>query len=93
MKFTTLSGSIYELDQENKRLRRLYGKRPSTDRQGDDWKCYVEIFPNPIVIGSRVLIYWIQEETPLLEGSPENSIATTLTSPVQSIEENHGNPN
>lgn len=58
MIFRTISGSSYEIDQENKKVRRLYGKLPSTDRQGQDgeWKSYKDL--SDLTIGKPVVIVW-----------------------------------
>jgi hypothetical protein len=84
VKFTTVSGSLYEVDATNKRIRRLSGNKPPTERQGNDWKQYDSI--SAIEVGQPVLIIW-NEGTPLLPDSPEGALPTTMTSFVQSIEE------
>ena len=58
MMFRTISGSTYEVDPQNKKIRRLYGKLPSTDRQGldGDWKTYHDL--SRIVVGQPVIIVW-----------------------------------
>ena len=45
VKLTTASGSIYELDVDGKRVRRLTGKIAPTPRQGADgeWKAFVTL--------------------------------------------------
>ena len=42
MFFKTISGSVYELDTKEKRVRRLAGVKEPTSRQGHDgdWKVY-----------------------------------------------------
>lgn len=58
MKFTTETGSVYEFDLENKRVRRLVGIKDPTPRQGTDgeWKEF-EWATDPRV-GQQVLICW-----------------------------------
>lgn len=58
MKFITQTGSIYEIDQQSKKIRRLYGKLPSTERQGLDgeWKTYSHL--TDVVVGKPVVIVW-----------------------------------
>jgi len=74
----TESGSAYEIDKENKLIRRITGNAPPTNRQGEDgqWKSYWSV--------------GYQEKAPLLivwELS-ENFVArSTVTSPVVSIAE------
>lgn len=43
--YITESGSVYEVDHDNKRVRRLSGVKDPTPRQGKDgeWKTYVEL--------------------------------------------------
>lgn len=58
MKFTTESGSFYELDLAGRRMRRLEGKGPPTPRMGADggWRDYLVIsFP---CVGARLLVSW-----------------------------------
>lgn len=45
--FSTETGSIYEVDPANRRVRRITGHRPPTERQGSDgeWKTFVWIRP------------------------------------------------
>lgn len=58
MRFITISGSTYEVDQDNKKIRRLKGKADPTPRQGQDgvWREYINL--SPIVVGQAVLIQW-----------------------------------
>ena len=45
--FATESGSLYELDPANRRVRRISGERAPTPRQGTDgeWKTYESWMP------------------------------------------------
>lgn len=72
MIFYTDSGSIYELDKENNRIRRLEGTENPTPRQGADgeWKVFKHC--SEVLEGWGVLIRW--------EG-----IRSTITSPVKTI--------
>lgn len=58
MIFRTESGSSYEVDQPNNKIRRLYGKLPSTDRVGQDgeWKSFHSL--SQLIIGRPVIIVW-----------------------------------
>jgi hypothetical protein len=94
MKFTTETGSIYEVNITNKQIRRLSGTRNATTRQGQDgeWKDYAYIFPDPIDVGKIVLIVWahdtsILDETEDLDADPDYVMKTTMTSAVVKIEE------
>lgn len=58
MRFTTISGSTYEIDAIAKKIRRLNGKADPTPRQGKDgeWQVYL----NDITVqkGEPVWIQW-----------------------------------
>lgn len=64
VRFFTESGSLYEVDWERSEIRRLSGTCPPTSRQGPDgtFKKFVQLMPDPIVVGSRVLIIWEWQE-------------------------------
>lgn len=72
MRFTTASGSVYEVDTAKKRIRRLNGVKDPTPRQGKDgeWRSYRQLHPDPIKVGSGVVILW-GEETELLAETKE----------------------
>ena len=83
--FRTISGSEYQVDTDNKRIRRVSnsnGQAP-TARQGDDWRTYADI--GPIKVGKSVVIFWNPKTTPLLEGSPDNANPATITSEIAEI--------
>ncbi len=90
MIFRTQSGSQYEINTETKQVRRMLGKIGPTTRQGQDleWKTYDSIFPDPITVGSSVIIFW-PKEIPLLDDTPkeerEISVPTTMTSNVVDV--------
>jgi hypothetical protein len=56
--FRTETGSVYELDQTGKRLRRIEGMTAPTPRMGADgeWKDFVDI--SAVVTGLSVLVIW-----------------------------------
>lgn len=83
--FVTASGSVYEVDQEKKQVRRLNGVNDPTPRQGQDgeWRTYKSM--TPILVDRVVIIVWDRATTPLMEGSPEDAIPTTMTSPIKEI--------
>jgi hypothetical protein len=90
MKFITVSGSVYEVDSDNKRLRRLTGRTDPTPRLGKDgeWRKYAEMFPSPIEKGKQVLITWGEDvallpDTVVDEG--EHPLKITMTSPVVEV--------
>lgn len=81
IKFTTESGSVYEVDNSACRMRRLSGTHEPTNNQGPDgnWKNYGLI--SAIAVDSPVLIVW------LVEPDDVNwKVRTTLTSLVVDIE-------
>lgn len=84
MKFTTASGSKYEVDYAKKQIRRLFGNGEPTPRQGNDneWKPYLEI--TDIVNDMPVLIVWGQED---------DVLKTTRTNYVISIEHDNTTTN
>ena len=93
MKFTTVSGSVYEVNTDSKQIRRLNGVKDPTPRQGPDgqWRAYSDI--TPVKVGNSVAIFWDQETALLAETeealkSMPGAIAapTTMTSTVMSIE-------
>lgn len=99
MRFTTVSGSLYEVDQENKKIRRLNGNADPTPRQGKDgeWRGYLNDLH--IEVGQSVVIAWadahqLTGETMSLLGisekdaPPPTSGRTTFTSPVAEIDNN-----
>lgn len=98
MRFTTISGSLYEVDQENKKIRRLNGNADPTPRQGKDgeWRGYLNDLH--IEVGQSVVIAWadshqLTEETMSLLGISEKEAPppapgrTTMTSPVAEIDD------
>lgn len=70
--------SVYELDQDQKNIRRLSGKENPTPRQGSDgqWKAIKSIVP--LKVGLQSMIVW---------GFGEDHIKTTMTSPLIRIRE------
>lgn len=87
MKILTRSGSLYEVDPINKRVRVVVrGWR-------GDWKVYTDIVPDPIEVGKSVVFVWERENTPLLpltELLKLEAVPTTMTSPVVSIDSENG---
>jgi hypothetical protein len=92
MIFKTKTGSVYEVDAEANKIRRLQGKNAPTSRQGQDgdWKQYEYI--SPPKVGSGVTIVW-GSDTPLFKETLKHmsdttvAIPTTYTSDVVYIEE------
>ena len=60
VKFETETGSLYEVDEEANKVRRLIGVKDPTPRQGSDgeWKSYKD--RSDIVVGRGVLFLWAQ---------------------------------
>jgi hypothetical protein len=93
MKFTTVSGSVYEVNTDSKQIRRLNGAKDPTPRQGPDgqWRTYSDI--TPINVGSSVAIFWggetalLAETEEELKDMPGAIVApTTMTSMVVNVE-------
>jgi len=83
---TTDSGSVYELDEDQKRIRRLSGAKPPTPRQGSDgeWRQYEGLDRVGPEGAQRLMVIWRIDED---EGFPDVRIArSTLTSTIKSEE-------
>lgn len=67
----TISGSLYEVDEQQKRVRRLYGAKNPTPRQGKDgdWRTYVSLSH----IGESLFIMWNDEGQGTLTSAIEKS--------------------
>lgn len=78
MMFTTESGSVYEVDEDAPRMRRLSGKNKPTAYQGEDntWRTYVDM--TTVKLGESVMVVW--------EVTEPGMARTTLTTHVTSIE-------
>lgn len=75
LRVLTASGSIYEIDQYESKIRRVSGSTPGTQRVGQDgeWRTFMDM-----VIGETLFIVWRQNpETLVLE--------TTVTSPIERV--------
>ena len=93
--FTTESGSVYQVDPIQSRVRRLEGNASPLPRQGKDgeWKEYWTI--SEIEVGLPVCIIWDPDKNPLLAGSPSSAWPATNTSRVIKVEESsvaHSDP-
>lgn len=95
MKFTTASGSVYEVNTDSKQIRRLNGDKDPTPRQGPDgqWRAYEEIFPDPPTVGRPLVIRWdsktdlTNEGKAFLEAVPTGFVLPlTTTSMIVNIE-------
>lgn len=78
MKFKTETGSIYEVDTQNSRARRVSGVTAATKRFNDGWRNYVNV--SPIEVGGYVVFIWDTKDTPPivdLGGMPSVPITTT----------------
>ncbi len=79
----TESGSEYDIDLANKRIRRVTNINGSaaTARQGNnEWRTYAWI--SDVQVGHTIMIGWDPNTTPLLSGSPDHAIPGTETSRV-----------
>ncbi len=84
MIFRTQSNSVYEVDFDNKMVRRINGVNEPTARQGKDgeWRKYIDIV---LKENSPCYIFWEAKDTPLKEDSDKSSLPTTVTSIVKEI--------
>jgi len=78
--FKTATGSLYEIDQENKKFRRLSGILDPTLRVGKDgaWKEYRSLLPDVPTIDSVLMIVW--------RVTDDGTWQTTVTSPIEEID-------
>jgi hypothetical protein len=80
--FHTESGSVYQLDEANQKIRRLSGVNAPTPRQGQDgeWRPYAEVMFIP---NGSCLIHWYYDDDPV-----EGKIGRcTMTSKVTKMED------
>ncbi len=94
MIFHTVSGSTYEVDKLEKKIRRLNGVTDPTPRMGEDgkWRNYLKLYPEPLQVGESALIVWgndvdlIPETREALErGEIGVALKVTTTSPIKSV--------
>ena len=86
MFFTTLSGSVYEVDKEAKQIRRVEGTTTTTRRVGaGEWRPYYRI--DGPEVGLPVMIFWTEDIDP---PPAEGTLPATVTSPVQQVMEDTG---
>lgn len=92
MKFTTASGSLYEVNEADKQIRRLNGQADPTPRMGKagEWRTYSQLVPSPLEIGAQAMIVW-GNDVPLLPDTvvevDETAIKITTTSLVIEVDE------
>lgn len=79
MKFRTESGAVYEVDPNN-RVRRV-GPVGYTVRAAPEWRTAASV---DVEVGRAAVIVW-PTATPLMEGSPEDAVPLTVTSPVVEV--------
>lgn len=80
IKFETLSGSLYEVDDENRMVRRLIGVKDPTPRQGEDgeWKRFEN--RTPILENHGVAFVWSWDNESFVP-----TARSTITSPIKRI--------
>lgn len=90
MKFKTVSGSIYEVDSESKKIRRLYGTEDPTTRQGKDgdFRPYIRL---DLEVGECACIFWDPKTTPLLDGNSIGAPATITSQVLEIIQDSPEN--
>lgn len=77
---TTVSGSVYLIDEENKKVLRQ-GKSGMTVRAVDEWRPYDRV----VYSMGEVLEIWWPHNLERLEGSSKNTLPVTTTSPIVKI--------
>jgi hypothetical protein len=79
VQFTTLSGSVYQVDAANKQARRIFGFHPVTGRQSEDgvWQFFHSFEPDPLERGRYVLFVWDDEG---------HGTATSIVTKVEEVE-------
>lgn len=87
---TTMSGSVYEIDTEGRRLRRATaGKMSATKRATEEWREYTDVYGPQL--GECLEIFWGRgrDEVSNDLGTPEDvdPYRSTITTPVCAIEE------
>jgi len=88
MIFHTETGSIYEIDQANKQVRRLTGKNDPTPRQNKDEQWRKFSAHSPVIKGENVVFFWGDETNLLPETKAaglNSAIPATITSLVVEI--------
>lgn len=95
MTFTTESGSVYEVNTQESKIRKL-GGTSSAKRVSENWRPYIELLQ--IKVGDRAIIVW-PNETEVLEKTKalivlnpslykaEDFTKATLTTTITKIEE------
>lgn len=88
MYFWTQFGSMYQLDPDSNRMRRLAGAHSPTANQAADgqWQEYMEISPPLPVVGEPVMVIW-GTYTDVIMGEPVVVVRRTQTSVVEGFGE------
>lgn len=89
VKYHTESGSIYEVDHDHNRIRKLKaGAASNTRRVVEDWRVYLSITGTEI--GGRIMVVWGQGRDAVSDELGTDKDAKpwrfTLTSPVVGVE-------
>lgn len=81
----TMSGSIYEIDLQNRQARRLSGATAPTPRTGPDgtWRRFAAMLP--LNIGQRVFFEWDPKALPLGTEAVVDMRPATMTTPVRQL--------
>lgn len=89
LRFETETGSIYEVDRDNKLIRRVVGISSGSKRIGNDgsWKKYIDI--SELIVGHNAVIQW-GSDVELMSYYDDNTIVfpLTTTSNIVSIYDN-----
>ena len=79
----TETGSVYEINHEEKLIRRQSGEGPPTDRMEGGWRPFEDIFAGQL--GMPLVIVWGDDVAALDPDAPPPIAKTTITSRVVEI--------
>lgn len=91
LRVRTESGSVYDIDLESRRIRRVHGRHGPADTQPQDgiWRRFTGLEgPTP---GEQMIVYWATEAA---SGAKETTLGlrTTLVLAVEEVEADEADP-
>lgn len=84
-KFSTKSGSLYEVDLKGQKVRRLteHSTHRSSDMVKDEWYYFIDA--SPIMVGARAIFHFDLKDNPMVIDSPDGADPSLVTSEVVEI--------
>ncbi len=72
----TITGSIYEFNHKEQKVRRIFGQKDPTKRQGEDgeWRSYEKVY---LEVNGSLVIVW--------ETTDDGILKSTITSPIKKL--------